>query len=173
MIQLAFIAHWLWPRHWTIRFNYITLMNPNKVEIVILMWWMNKLRLREVSHLPILLVVMVADVLAFAPQTWNFSRARFCLPHFSTLNPHLAQRSAQRASGYVVVSSLSRVQLFYNPMDCSPPRLFCPWDFPGQNTGVGCHFLLQGIFQTQDWTHIYCIAGGFFTAEPPRKWIVH
>ena len=24
-----------------------------------------------------------------------------------------------------------------------------PWDFPGQNTGVGCHFLLQGIFLTQ------------------------
>ena len=24
-----------------------------------------------------------------------------------------------------------------------------PWDFPGKNTGVGCHFLLQGIFQTQ------------------------
>ena len=24
-------------------------------------------------------------------------------------------------------------------------RLFCPWDFPGKNTGVGCHFLLQGI----------------------------
>ena len=25
----------------------------------------------------------------------------------------------------------------------------CPWDFPGKNTGVGCHFLLQGIFLTQ------------------------
>ena len=25
----------------------------------------------------------------------------------------------------------------------------CPWDFPGKNTGVGCHFLLQGIFPTQ------------------------
>ena len=23
------------------------------------------------------------------------------------------------------------------------------WDFPGKNTGVGCHFLLQGIFLTQ------------------------
>ena len=23
-------------------------------------------------------------------------------------------------------------------------RLLCPWDFPGQNTGVGCHTLLQG-----------------------------
>ena len=28
-------------------------------------------------------------------------------------------------------------------------RLLCPWDFPGKNTGVGCHFLLQGIFPAQ------------------------
>ena len=28
-------------------------------------------------------------------------------------------------------------------------RLLCPWDFPGKNTGVVCHFLLQGIFLTQ------------------------
>ena len=33
-------------------------------------------------------------------------------------------------------------------MDCSP-RLLCPRDSPGQNTGVGCHVLLQGIFPTQ------------------------
>ena len=26
-----------------------------------------------------------------------------------------------------------------------PARLFCPWDFPGKNTGVGCHFLLQCV----------------------------
>ena len=30
-----------------------------------------------------------------------------------------------------------------------PTRLFCPWDFPGKNTGVGCHFQLQRIFPTQ------------------------
>ena len=24
-----------------------------------------------------------------------------------------------------------------------PTRLFCPWDSPGKNTGVSCHFLLQ------------------------------
>ena len=24
-----------------------------------------------------------------------------------------------------------------------PTRLPCPWDTPGKNTGVGCHFLLQ------------------------------
>ena len=27
--------------------------------------------------------------------------------------------------------------------------LLCPWNPPGRNTGVGCYFLLQGIFPTQ------------------------
>ena len=30
-----------------------------------------------------------------------------------------------------------------------PSRLLHPWYFPGKSTGVGCHFLLQGIFPTQ------------------------
>ena len=30
-----------------------------------------------------------------------------------------------------------------------PARLLCPWDFLGRNTGVRCHFLLQGIFLTR------------------------
>ena len=37
----------------------------------------------------------------------------------------------------------------WDPMDCKPARLFCPWYFPGKNTRVGYHFLLQGIFLTQ------------------------
>ena len=28
-------------------------------------------------------------------------------------------------------------------------ELYSPWTSPSQNTGVGCHFLLQGIFPTQ------------------------
>ena len=28
-------------------------------------------------------------------------------------------------------------------------RLLCPWNSLGKNTGVGCHFLLQGIFPIQ------------------------
>ena len=35
-----------------------------------------------------------------------------------------------------------------NPVDCSlpgqPTRLLCPWDSPGENTGVGCHFPSPG-----------------------------
>ena len=30
-----------------------------------------------------------------------------------------------------------------NPIDGSPPGSPSPWDSPGKNTGVGCHFLLQ------------------------------
>ena len=34
--------------------------------------------------------------------------------------------------------------------DCLRPLgLYCPWDSPGQNTGVGSCFLLWGIFPTQ------------------------
>ena len=43
---------------------------------------------------------------------------------------------------------LSRVQLC-DPMDCSPPGSSVHRDFPGKNTGVGCHAFLQGIFPTQ------------------------
>ena len=35
------------------------------------------------------------------------------------------------------------------PHELQLARLLCPWYFPGKNTGVGCHFLLQGIFPTQ------------------------
>ena len=31
------------------------------------------------------------------------------------------------------------------PHGQEPIRLRCPWDSPGKNTGVGCHFLLQCI----------------------------
>ena len=30
-------------------------------------------------------------------------------------------------------------------------KFLCPWNFPGKNTGVGCHFLLQRIFLNQGW----------------------
>ena len=35
------------------------------------------------------------------------------------------------------------------PHGLQPTRFLCPWDSPGKNTGVDCHFLLQGIFPTQ------------------------
>ena len=48
----------------------------------------------------------------------------------------------------VVVYLLCCVWLL-QPHGLQPARLLCPWDFPGKNAGVGCHFLLRAIFPTQ------------------------
>ena len=42
-------------------------------------------------------------------------------------------------------------------MDSNPAGSL--WNFPGNNTEVGCHFLLQGIFPNpRDWTHISSVS---------------
>ena len=46
----------------------------------------------------------------------------------------------------VVVKLLSLTWLFANPWTVEPTRLLCPWDFPGKNSGMGCHEHLPGIF---------------------------
>ena len=57
-----------------------------------------------------------------------------------------AQRWENRRLPVPVACSLSHVRLFATP---GTVGLLCPWDSPGKNTGVGCHFLLQRIFPTQ------------------------
>ena len=39
--------------------------------------------------------------------------------------------------------SLQSCPTLCDPIDDSPPDFPLPWDSPGKNTGVGCHFLLQ------------------------------
>ena len=56
------------------------------------------------------------------------------------------------------------------PQGLQPTRFLCPWDFSGKNTEVGCHFLLQGTFQTQGWN--LCLLHGqadSLPSEPPGK----
>ena len=71
----------------------------------------------------------------------------------------------------VHVFVLSHSQL--GPLGLQPARFLCPWDFPGKNTRVGCHFLLQGIFpntgtEPKSLTSL-AQAGRFFTTEPAGK----
>ena len=49
----------------------------------------------------------------------------------------------------VKVKSLICVRLFVTPQRWSLPGSSVCGIFPGKNTGVGCHFLLQGTFLTQ------------------------
>ena len=51
-----------------------------------------------------------------------------------------------------ILLSLWSLSVLFDPLQpygLYPARLLSPWDFPGKNTGVGYHFLLQGIFLTQ------------------------
>ena len=40
--------------------------------------------------------------------------------------------------------------MLFKPMECSPPRLLCPWNSLGKNTGVGYYALLH-------FAHLYII----------------
>ena len=50
-----------------------------------------------------------------------------------------------------------------------------PWNFPGKNTGVGCHFLLRGIFLKgiKPLSLVSpALAGGFFTTHTTWEAII-
>ena len=49
----------------------------------------------------------------------------------------------------LLLFSYQLYQTLLHPDGLLPTRLLCPWDFPGKNTEVGCHFLLQGTSLTQ------------------------
>ena len=52
-----------------------------------------------------------------------------------------------------------------------PTRLPCPWDFPGKNTGVSCHFL-RGSVWLRDRTRVscvFCIGRQILYTGPPGK----
>ena len=65
---------------------------------------------------------------------------------------------------------LSHVQLFAILRTVAH---FCPWDFPGKNTRMGCHFLIQGNLSNPGIEPTSpvspALAGRFFTTEPPGK----
>ena len=56
-------------------------------------------------------------------------------------------RGGSRLPTFTLSPTALLVYVLYNGLQ--PARLLCPWDFPGKNSGVGCHFLLPGIFPTQ------------------------
>ena len=69
------------------------------------------------------------------------------------------------------MASHSSVFAWRIPQTEEPGRLLHPWDFPGKGTGVGCHFLLQGIFPTQELNpglpHCMQTQADTLTSEPP------
>ena len=72
-------------------------------------------------------------------------------------------------------SNLAHMCLFVTRWTTWTTRLLCPWSFPGKNTGVSCHFLLQEIFPAQRWnlnvSRLSCI--GKWVLYHCTTWEVH
>ena len=85
--------------------------------------------------------------------------------------------SACSASSLLLSASLSTpassaVSNSVRPHGLEPARLLCPRDFPGKDTGVGCHSLSRGSAQPGDEPECLtspALAGRFFTTAPPGK----
>ena len=92
----------------------------------------------------------------------------FCLG-LCSITPRTAQelRDGQRPgvdSTHVVPCRASETESCSVVSDSLQPHgLHSPWNSPGQNTGVGSHYLFQGFFPTKG-LKASCIAGGFFTS---------
>ena len=57
---------------------------------------------------------------------------------------HLATEKRIQTAAAAAAKSLQSCLTLCDPIDGSPQGSR-PWDSPGKNTGVGCHFLLQGM----------------------------
>ena len=72
-----------------------------------------------------------------------------------------------------MLSHFNRVRLFQPLWTTACRAPLCPWDSPGKNTGVGCHFLHQGIFPTQrsnlHLSHLLCWQVYSLPLVPPGK----
>ena len=70
------------------------------------------------------------------------------------------------------VPSCSVLSNSLQPHGLQPAKLLCLWDSPGKKTGVGCHFLLWGIFLTRGLSpRLLCLhwqAGSIPLAPPWR-----
>ena len=70
------------------------------------------------------------------PSTWNAFPQYINMAYSFTFFKSLLQLSHAAAAATLLQSCPT----LCDPIDGLPPR---PWDSPGKNTGVGCHFLLQ------------------------------
>ena len=92
----------------------------------------------ELKHFHTSITVLIRDPAAYDLEGLH--------PSFVMLHPQHLALCLEYNKAYV-----SQLCLTLGTHRLQTTRLLDPWDFPGKNTGVGCHFLHQGIILTQGW----------------------
>ena len=70
---------------------------------------------------------------------------------------------------HLVLFLLLQSHSVMSPHGLQPARLLCPWNFPASILEWVAISFSRGSFWSRDWTYVSCIAGRFFTTEPPGK----
>ena len=102
----------------------------------------------------------------------------------SKTNPEFLPEEWKRKTVFSFLDNFTLIYVLWNPvcacmlshvwlLDLQPARLLCPWNSPGKNTGLGCHFPLQGNLPDPTIKPASlafpALAGGFFTTAPPAS----
>ena len=116
-------------------------------------------------------------------ESWDFLAVRWLKLHLPMqrvriwslvreLGPHMSSSQKVKTwNGSNIVTSLVKslkisAQVFSHsvvsdslwPQGLQPISLLCLWNFPGKNTGVGCHSLLRGSSKPRDQTRTSCVS---------------
>ena len=90
------------------------------------------------------------------------------LPRSSSIHSHCALSMQLPLPRKYVSCSATSDSL--QPHGLEPTRLLCLWNFPGKNTGVDCHFLLQGDPPNAEIKLVYpALQVDSLPSEPPGK----
>ena len=112
----------------------------------------------QLKHLHMCIIFPVSSPKSLLPamSIKNLFSPSSALPKFVYISVTVLLNSSDLFTCFLHTRKLLRASLIAqscltlcNPMDCSPPGFSVQGIFPGKNTGLGCHFLLQGIFPTQ------------------------
>ena len=127
--MLSVLHHWVWCQLWA--WHSLFLCSRWVVS--------NSLWLHGAQHarLPCTSLPLRVCWNSCTLSQWCHLTISSSITHFSCFP--LFPRKSESVTCLVVPDSL-------RPHGLPPTRLLCPWDSPGKSTGVGCHFLLQGIF---------------------------
>ena len=97
-------------------------------------------------------------------------KSQVCLPLGHTSGTNLLRKSFAQCCCYCCwVASVMSNSVW--PHRRQPTRLLCPWDSPGKNTGVGCHFLLQCMKVKSEVTQSCPTFSDLMDCSPPGSFI--
>ena len=125
------VLHIRWPKFWSFSFS----ISPSHEYSGLISFRMDWLDLLEVQG------TFKSLLQHHSSKASIFRCSAFFMVQFS--HPYMTTGKTIALTAAAAAKLLQSCPTLCDPIDGSPPGSLHPWDSPGKNTGVGCHFLLQ------------------------------